>query len=130
MFKIVATHVSMDVSDLAATQEYLEQVCGFEKLRQVTRPEFRVVWYPGLELWQAKPEATPGVVKHVAWQVDDIDEAVRVLKDRGMTFETEEPQQIDVNVVDTGESVRYIFFTSPVGFQGELYQVSSPKNKR
>jgi len=127
MFKIVATHVSMDVSDLTATQEYLEQVCGFEKLREVKRPDFRVVWYPGMELWQVGPDATPGVVKHVAWQVDDIDEAVRVLKERGMTFETEEPQQIDVNVVDTGESIRYIFFTPPVGIQGELYQVSPPE---
>lgn len=127
MFKILATHVSMDVANLDETRKYLEEVCGLKKLRQVTRPTFTVVWYPGLELWQAGPEATPGIVKHVAWQVDDIYEAVRVLKERGVTFETEEPQRIDVDVLDTGEIVRYIFFTTPVGLQGELYQVSPPE---
>ena len=123
MFKIVATHVSMDVADLDGTQKYLEQTCGLEKLREVKRPGFRVVWYPGLELWQAGPEATPGIVKHVAWQVQDIDEAIRVLRGRGVEFETDGPKRIDVDVVDTRERVRYVFFTTPVGFQGELYEV-------
>ena len=100
MFNIVGTHVSMDVADLDETRRYLEDVCGLEKLRQVTRPTFTVVWYPGLELWQAGPDSTPGAVKHLAWQVDDIDEAVRVLSQTGASFETEAPQAIDVEVVD------------------------------
>ena len=128
MFKILATHVSLDVEDLAATQKYLEDVCGFEKLRQVTRPDFTVVWYPGLELWQAGPDATPGIAKHVAWQVDDIDEAVRELKERGVNFDFEEPKQIDPAAVDTGEIVRYMFFSTPVGLQGEIYEVKPPRN--
>ena len=70
--------------------------------------------------------AAPGIVKHVAWQVDDIDAAVVDLKAKGVTFDTAEIQQIDVNVVDTGEIVRYIFFTTPVGLQGELYEVKPP----
>jgi catechol 2,3-dioxygenase-like lactoylglutathione lyase family enzyme len=127
MFKILATHVSIDVEDLDATREYLEDVCGLEKLRQVTRPDFVVVWYPGLELWQVKPDATPGVVKHLAWQVDDLDEAVRVLKEKGVEFNADAPKQIDANVVDTEERVRYAFFTTPVGIQGELYEVKPPR---
>jgi uroporphyrinogen decarboxylase len=116
----------MDVADLDETMKYLEGTFGLKKLRQVTRPDFIVVWYPGLELWQAGPDATPGVVKHVAWQVDDIDQAVRVLKERGATFESDAPRQIDVDVLDTREVVRFIFFTTPGGLQGELYQVSPP----
>lgn len=127
MFEILATHVSIDVANLNEARKYLEEKLGLQKIREVNRPEFTVVWYPGLELWQASLQATPGMVKHLAWQVDDIDEAVRMLKERGVTFESDRPQQVDVNVVDTGEIVRFIFFTTSLGFQGELYQVSPPQ---
>ena len=123
MFQIVGTHVSLDVKDLDETVKYFEEVAGLKKLREVRRPGVRVIWYPGLELRQADPSATPGIVQHVAWQVDDIDEAVRALKEQGVTFEADAPKQIDVNVVDTGEIVRFIFFTTPVGLRGELYEV-------
>lgn len=129
MFDILGTHVSMDVANLDETTKYLEETLGLKKLRQVTLPDFTIVWYPGLELWQAGPDATPGIAKHVAWQVDDIDEAVRELKERGVNFDFEEPKQIDPAVVDTGEIVRYIFFSTSVGLQGELYQVSPPKTE-
>ncbi len=128
MFEIIDSHVSVDVADLEETRKYLEERCGLQKSREVKRPGVTVVWYPGLELWQVADDATPGVVKHVAWQVDDIDAAVQDLKENGVTFATEEIQQIDVDVVDTGEIVRYIFFTMPVGLQGELYEVSPPRD--
>ena len=126
MFEIIDSHVSVDVADLEETRRYLEESCGLTKFREVNRPGLTIAWYPGLELWQATGEAAPGIVKHVAWQVDDIDAAVADLKARGVTFDTDEIQQIDVNVVDTGEIVRYIFFTTPVGLQGELYEVRPP----
>lgn len=123
MFEIIDNHVSMDVVDLEETRRYLEDCCGLTKFREVNRPGLTIVWYPGLELRQVTDDAAAGTVKHVAWQVDDITAAVADLKAKGVTFETEEIQQIDVNVVDTGETVRYIFFTTPVGLQGELYEV-------
>ena len=128
MFEIIDNHVSVDVADLEATRSYLEESCGLNKLREVNRPGLTIAWYPGLELWQATDDAAPGIVKHVAWQVDDIDAAVVDLKAKGVTFDTEEIQQIDVDVVDTGEIVRYIFFTTPVGLQGELYEVNPPRD--
>ena len=127
MFSIVATHAAMDVANLVETIQYLVSVCGLQELREVNRPGVRVAWFPGLELRQANPEAMPGIVGHVAWQVDDVDEAVRVLKEKGVTFETDAPRQIDVNVVSTKEVLRYIFFTTPVGLRGELYEVKQPK---
>lgn len=129
MFDILGTHVSMDVANLDETTKYLEETLGLKKLRQVTLPDFTIVWYPGLELRQADADTTPDIAKHVAWQVDDIDEAVRELKERGVNFDFEEPKQIDPAVVDTGEIVRYIFFSTSVGLQGELYQVSPPKTE-
>ena len=129
MLDILRTHIATDVANLDETRKCLEETLGLKKLGQVTRPDFTIVWYPGLELWQASSDATPSIVKHVAWQVDDIDEAVQALKQRGVTFDSEEPMQIDPAVVDTREIVRYIFFSTPVGLQGELYQVSPPKTE-
>ena len=125
MLKILATHTYVTVPDLAAAGRYLEEVCGFKKVRQVTRPGVNVVWYPGLELWEGDPEENPGVGQHLAWQVEDIDETVRMLKKRGVTFETESPKQVDVNLVDTREIIRYIFFTTPVGLRGELVEIGA-----
>ena len=96
MFEIIDNHVSVDVADLEATRRYLEESCGLNKLREVNRPGLTIAWYPGLELWQATDDAAPGIVKHVAWQVDDINAAVVDLKAKGVTFDTEEIQQIDV----------------------------------
>jgi catechol 2,3-dioxygenase-like lactoylglutathione lyase family enzyme len=126
MFHILATHVSVDVADLEATMRYLDDVLGLSELREVNRPNVRVVWYPGLELAQAKPESPPGVVKHVAWEVDDILAAMQDLRAQGVTFEGDEPRQIETAVVSTHQRVRYVFFTTPVGLRGELVQVDLP----
>ena len=75
----------------------------------------RIVWFPGLELRQAAKDGAPGTVLHVAWQVDDIDEAVRVLRENGVTFESDEPRRIDAGSLDTDEIVRFIFFETPTG---------------
>jgi catechol 2,3-dioxygenase-like lactoylglutathione lyase family enzyme len=131
MFKIVSTHISTDVANLDEAREYLEDVLGLEKLRELSREDIgTIVWYPGLELRQADSNAKTGLVKHVAWQVDDIQEAIRLLKKKGVTFETEGPCQIDVCYLDPKEIVHYIFFKTPVGLQGELYQVGPPEMDR
>jgi catechol 2,3-dioxygenase-like lactoylglutathione lyase family enzyme len=127
VFKILATHVSIDVPDLQATKQYLEKTLGIKKLRQVDRPDLgQIVWYPGLELWQAGSDGTAGRVRHVAWQVADIDETIDFLKGNGVVFETEEPRQIDTRYLDTKEVIRFIFFKTPDGLEGELYQVDPP----
>lgn len=124
-FRILSTHVSTDVANLEQIKEYLEKTLGLERLRELNRPnQGSVVWYPGLELSQATSDARPGLLKHVAWQVDDIHEAIRVLRETGFMFETEEPREIDLKHLDTKEIVRFIFFETPLGFRGELYEVN------
>ena len=124
-FRILSTHASIDVHNLEEGKKYLEKTLGLEKLRELTRPQQgTIVWYPGLELSQAEPGAKVGIVKHVAWQVDDIHEAIRVLKETGFTFETEDPRQIDVELLDTKEIVKFIFFETPLGFRGELFEAN------
>jgi catechol 2,3-dioxygenase-like lactoylglutathione lyase family enzyme len=119
--KSVSTHVSMDVADLEESTEYLEEVLRLPKDREVTVEGLgRIVFYPGLELMQVEPGGTPGVVKHVAWEVDDIYEAIEYLKDQ-VAFETDGP--LEAPFKDTCELVLYINFTTPVGLAGEIIQV-------
>ena len=119
----ISTHVSMDVADLEETTKYLEETLGLPKLREVTIEGLgRIVFYPGLELMQAAPGVAAGVVKHVAWEVQDIHEAINELKKRGATFEMEGP--LEATFEETGELVLYIMFTTPVGLAGELIQVT------
>ena len=129
MFTIIGTHVSMDVPDLEEAKEYLEETCEIKKLREVKKPDCTVTWYPGLELWQAGAESVAGSVKHVAWQVDDIREAMRSLKEKGVRFDADEPATVDARYLDTKEVVQYAFFSTPVGFRGELYQVDPPATR-
>ena len=118
----ISTHVSMDVTDLEQTTEYLEENLGLSKLREVTVEGLgRIVFYPGLELMQAAPGVAAGVVKHVAWEVENIHEAMSELKKNGVTFETDHP--LEAPFEETGEMVLYVNFTTPVGLAGELVQV-------
>ena len=127
MFKILDTHTAVEVVNLEQSEEYFSKVLGMERFREFQKPEVgRIVWFPGLELRQTGKDGAPGTVLHVAWQVDDIDEAVRALRENGVTFESDEPRRIDAGSLDTDEIVRFIFFETPTGLQGELYQVDLP----
>lgn len=123
MIAPIETHVRIDVPDLNAAREYLENILGLPLLRSVVRPDFTVAWYSGLELWQAEADGEDSVTTHIAWQVDDIDTTVEELKQAGVVFDTEEVQAIDVDVVTTKENVRYILFDMPISVKGELYEV-------
>jgi hypothetical protein len=121
--KTVSTHVSIDVADLVESTQYLEQVLHLPKQREITVEGLgRIVFYPGLELMQAAPGVVPGVVKHVAWEVEDIHEAIEQLKEK-VTFETEDP--LEAVFKETGELILFINFTTPVGLAGELIQVKN-----
>ncbi len=128
MFRILQTHVSVDVPDLTEAKKYLQEICGLEKIRELKKTDKTITWYPGVELSQVEDGEKPGIVKHIAWQVDDIRQAMRVLKEKGVCFDTEEPAEVDPALLDTKEVVRYVFFHTPIGFRGELYQVAPPKN--
>jgi len=120
--KVLSTHVSMDVPDLEKTTRYLEDALGIAKQREVTVPGLgRIAFYPGLELMQASAGQQAGVVKHVAWEVEDIVAAMHELGEKGVVFETDRPQEAPFR--ETGEMVLYVNFTTPVGFAGELIQV-------
>src|SRR5262245_15947920 len=105
-FRILSTHVSMDVANLEQAQSYLEETLGIDRLRRLDRPDgSTIVLYPGLELSQGDSNSTLGHAKHVAWQVDDIQEAIRSLKEEGFLFENEQPRVVDASYLDTKEII-------------------------
>ena len=125
MFKVLATHVAVDVADLNAAKQFLEDCLGLVRLRELNRPDIGpIAWYPGVELQQAQANRKPNELRHLAWQVDNLEEAIRHLKQSGANFEFDEPRQVDAALLDTNEIVRYIFFDMPAGLRGELYEVN------
>ena len=125
--QILSTHVALDVADLEATTRYLEEVLGLRMVRQVFVPGLgRIVFYPGLELMEATPERPVTGVKHVAWEVANIVEAMQALKARGVTFESDTPLEAIAPSPDIGERVLYCFFTTPIGLNGELTETRRP----
>jgi len=125
--KILGSHVRIEVADLERTKEYLSKTLGMAPVRQLRKPDASVVvWYPGLEIAQSAQQSQPGLISHLACEVDDIQEAMRALKSTGVVFDTEEPRQIDSSYLDTKELVQFVFFQSPLGVRGELYQITPP----
>ena len=125
--QILSTHVVLDVADLEATTHYLEEILEIPRLRQVFVPGMgRIVFFPGLELMEATPERPVTGVKHVAWEVENIVEAMQALKARGVTFESDSPLEAIAPSPDTGERVLYCFFSTPVGLNGELTETRRP----
>jgi hypothetical protein len=80
-----------------------------------------MVFYPGLELTQVAPGASAGVVKHVGWEVEDIRAAMTELRQRGVTFDTDQPGEAPFE--ENELLVLYANFTTPVGLAGELIQI-------
>jgi catechol 2,3-dioxygenase-like lactoylglutathione lyase family enzyme len=118
----ISTHVAMDVADLEETTKYLEEILGLPKLREATVEGVgRMVFYPGLELTQAAPRTPAGVVKHVGWEVEDIQATMIELKRRGVTFEPDPPGEAAFEADRL--LVLWTNFTTPVGLAGELIQI-------
>ena len=123
--KILGSHVRVEVDDLDKAKERLSKLLGMAPLRQLRKPDGTcVVWYPGLELAESAQPVQQGLMSHLAWEVDDIQEAMQLLKANGVVFETGEARQIDPSLLDTKELVQFVFFESPLGFRGELYQIT------
>src|SRR5579864_2391382 len=122
---ILGSHVRVEVDDLEKAKQRFSKLLGVAPLRQLRKPDGTcVVWYPGLELAESAQPVQPGMMAHLAWEVDDIQEAMQLLKANGVAFETDEARQIDPSFLDTKELLQFVFFESPLGFRGELYQIT------
>jgi hypothetical protein len=105
-----------------------QQTAWNAPLRQLRKPDGTcVLSYPGLELAHSAKPAQPGLMSHLAWEVD-IRQAMQLLKANGVVFKSDDARQIDPSFLDTKELVQFVFFESPLGFRGELYQITPPQS--
>jgi catechol 2,3-dioxygenase-like lactoylglutathione lyase family enzyme len=89
-------HVSLNVKDIKASKEFYGQVLGFRQMETVPFDGFSLVYFqiPGggrLELFDyggknpaGGREETEAGLRHLAFEVDDVDEAARRLAAAGV----------------------------------------------
>ena len=120
-------HIALITSDYAATKDFYVNRLGFEVVRETVRPErddvkldLRVNRSTELEIFIEKdpPERVTGPeargLRHIAFRVDDVSEAVLWLSSRGIDCE---PVRVDPL---TGG--RTVFFRDPDGLPIELHE--------
>jgi glyoxylase I family protein len=120
-------HIAIICSDYKRSKRFYTEVLGFEVIREVYRKD-RDSWKLDLSLHGvylielfsfpappprvSRPEATG--LRHIAFGVDSIEEAVNELKQKGVTTE---PVRTDEY---TGR--KFTFFSDPDGLPIELYE--------
>jgi glyoxylase I family protein len=120
-------HVAIICSDYLRSRQFYVETLGLEVIREVHRRErgsykldlglpdgmqIELFSFPDPPQRPSYPEACG--LRHLAFEVPDVEEAVRELQDRGVTVE---PVRIDEH---TGR--RFTFFADPDGLPLELYE--------
>ncbi|RAJ85743.1 glyoxylase I family protein [Chitinophaga dinghuensis] len=122
-------HIAIICSDYERSKAFYRDVLGLRVIREVYREE-RDSWkldlaigdqyvielfsFPNPPARVSRPEAQG--LRHLAFAVTDIDEAVQDLQSKGIT---PEPVRIDPHT-----NQRFTFFADPDGLPLELYEVS------
>ena len=120
-------HIAIICSDYERSKKFYTDVLGFQVQQEAYRQE-RDSWkldlalngtylielfsFPHPPARVSRPEATG--LRHIAFRVDDIEEAVQELEQKGVTTE---PVRVDEY---TGR--RFTFFSDPDGLPVELYE--------
>lgn len=120
-------HIAIICSDYTKSRHFYTKVLGFVVLREVYREERRS-WKLDLKVGEnyqielfSFPEPTPrpsrpeaAGLRHLAFEVDDIDEAIAAIKANDIAVE---PIRVDEY---TGK--RFTFFADPDGLPIEFYE--------
>ena len=128
MLKLLRTHhVAVICSDYGRSRRFYVETLGLEVVREVHRRErnsykldLRLPDGTQIELFSfPEPPKRPSYpeacgLRHLAFEVEDVEEAVRELQDKGVAVE---PVRIDEH---TGR--RFTFFADPDGLPLELYE--------
>lgn len=120
-------HIAIICSDYERSKKFYTDVLGFQVQQEVYRKE-RDSWkgdlslngtylielfsFPDPPARVSRPEATG--LRHIAFRVDNIDETIETLQQKGITTE---PVRVDEY---TGR--RFTFFSDPDGLPIELYE--------
>ncbi|MDN5289315.1 MAG: hypothetical protein JWR38_5589 [Mucilaginibacter sp.] len=121
-------HIAIICSDYEKSKQFYSEILGLKILQEIYREErqsykldlevgnqyqIELFSFPDPPARVSGPEAAG--LRHLAFEVDDIDEAVLDIKKHGIIIE---PIRIDES---TGK--RFTFFSDPDGLPLELYEV-------
>ena len=120
-------HISINTADIGASIEFYGGILGFRQRETVPFDEFSLVYFeiPGgarLELFdyagknpRAAREESEAGLRHLAFAVEDVDEAERYLRSRGVT--------VTLSATDLPSlGARVVLFLDPNGVTLELCQ--------
>jgi glyoxylase I family protein len=120
-------HIAILTADYETSKRFYTETLGFEVIRETYRAERRsykldlaIAGHYQIELFSfpdyrergSYPEAKG--LRHLAFAVDDVDQAAAELKAKGVPIETVR--------IDELTNKRFVFFTDPNGQPLELYQ--------
>ncbi len=127
-------HVGIYTHDLKASEAFYRDIFGFEILYHIDggeegEPDITFIAKDGLqiELVQPKEEALRAAAQamnclnHIAIACSDTRAAVTVLKEKGVSLETEAAQYVR-DFGAPGQDIDIIFLRGPAGERIELYQ--------
>ena len=120
-------HIAIIASDYVRSKEFYTEILGLTILREVYREErqsfkldlalngeyvIELFSFPNPPPRPSRPESTG--LRHLAFEVQDIDSAVKILADKGVSVE---PVRVDEF---TGK--RFTFFADPDDLPIEIYE--------
>jgi glyoxylase I family protein len=120
-------HIAIICSDYQQSRHFYTEILGFQVIREVHREErqsykldlaldgqyvIELFSFPNPPARPSRPEATG--LRHLAFEVEDLEEAVQELKKKGIVCE-------DIRV-DQFTKKRFTFFADPDDLPLELYE--------
>lgn len=121
-----AAHVGLYIKDVEASKKFYTEILGFECVCEFTngtgdklafmKSQDMIIELIQHKVWMDRKD---GLFDHIAFLVDDIEEASAYLKTKGIEFEDD--IYFEINVFENG--VKYQAFRGPDGEHLEIYQV-------
>lgn len=120
-------HIAIICTDYQQSKHFYTEILGFQVIREVHREErqsykldlalngqyvIELFSFPNPPARSSRPEATG--LRHLAFEVDDVEESVQQLKDKGVACEAIRVDQF------TGKC--FTFFADPDDLPIELYE--------
>jgi len=120
-------HVAIICSDYSRSKHFYVEILGFAAVREIYREarksfkldlqvgenyQIELFSFPGPPARPSRPEACG--LRHIAFEVDDVEETARTLKARGVAVE---PIRVDETT-----NKRFTFFADPDELPIEIYE--------
>ena len=116
-------HISIFTDDVQKSEDFYIQNLGFRIYNKKSFPDFELWFIENggliLELNGQGAKDVNGKIDHIALEVLGLDAAIEDLREKGVVFETKEPEIVKPNFAN---GIRNIFIVGPSGERIELFE--------